>query len=83
MRAASYKIDSKPRVQNAHNRHRRHFNPGLTPAVRPGISCNLPAPGWLASRLPKDAGMFEQTFKNIDDILHKDAGCASELDYTE
>lgn len=27
--------------------------------------------------------MFEQTFKNIDDILHKDAGCSSELDYTE
>lgn len=27
--------------------------------------------------------MFEQTFKNIDDILHKDAGCGSELDYLE
>jgi type I restriction enzyme M protein len=27
--------------------------------------------------------VFEQTFKNIDDILHKDAGCTSELDYTE
>lgn len=27
--------------------------------------------------------MFEQTFRNIDDILHKDAGCSSELDYTE
>jgi len=27
--------------------------------------------------------MFEQTFKNIDDVLHKDAGCSSELDYTE
>ena len=27
--------------------------------------------------------MFEQTFKNIDDILHKDAGCSSELDYVE
>lgn len=27
--------------------------------------------------------MFEQTFKNIDDIFHKDAGCSSELDYTE
>ncbi len=27
--------------------------------------------------------MFEQVFKNIDDILHKDAGCTSELDYTE
>jgi type I restriction enzyme M protein len=27
--------------------------------------------------------LFEQTFKNIDDILHKDAGCSSELDYVE
>ena len=27
--------------------------------------------------------MFEQNFKNIDDILHKDAGCGSELDYVE
>ncbi len=27
--------------------------------------------------------MFEQTFKNIDNILHKDAGCSSELDYVE
>ena len=27
--------------------------------------------------------MFKQTFKNIDDILHKDAGCGSELDYVE
>ncbi|MEY4141471.1 MAG: hypothetical protein RL110_842 [Bacteroidota bacterium] len=26
---------------------------------------------------------FEQTFKNIDDILHKDSGCGSELDYVE
>jgi type I restriction enzyme M protein len=29
------------------------------------------------------AKMFEQTFKNIDDILRKDAGCSSELDYVE
>ena len=27
--------------------------------------------------------MFENVFKNIDDILHKDAGCGSELDYVE
>ena len=26
---------------------------------------------------------FEQTFKNLDDVLRKEAGCASELDYTE
>ncbi len=27
--------------------------------------------------------MFEQAFKSIDDVLWKDAGCTSELDYTE
>ena len=27
--------------------------------------------------------LFEQTFKNIDDFLRKDAGCSSELDYVE
>jgi len=27
--------------------------------------------------------MFEQTFKNIDDKLWKDAGCSSELDHVE
>jgi type I restriction enzyme M protein len=27
--------------------------------------------------------MFEQIFKRIDDILRKDAGCSSELDYVE
>lgn len=27
--------------------------------------------------------MFEQAFKNIDDILWKEDGCTTELDYTE
>ncbi len=27
--------------------------------------------------------MFEQTFKNIDDILHKDAGCERPVDYVK
>lgn len=27
--------------------------------------------------------MFEQTFKNLDDVLWKESGCSSELDYTE
>ncbi len=27
--------------------------------------------------------MFEQTFKNIDDVLWNEAGCTTELDYTE
>jgi type I restriction enzyme M protein len=31
----------------------------------------------------KATGMFEQAFKNIDDVLRKEAGCTTELDYTE
>ena len=27
--------------------------------------------------------MFETTFKNLDDTLRKDAGCATEMDYIE
>ena len=27
--------------------------------------------------------MFQQVFKNIDDVLRKEAGCTTELDYTE
>ena len=27
--------------------------------------------------------MFEQAFKSIDDVLRKEAGCTTELDYTE
>lgn len=27
--------------------------------------------------------MFERAFKDIDDVLRKEAGCTTELDYTE
>jgi len=27
--------------------------------------------------------MFEQVFRNIDDVLRKEDGCTTELDYTE
>jgi type I restriction enzyme M protein len=37
----------------------------------------------LASAGEAKTTMFEQAFKNIDDILRKEAGCSSELDYTE
>ena len=30
----------------------------------------------------KNSG-FEQTFRNLDDVLWKEAGCTTELDYTE
>ena len=31
----------------------------------------------------KVSSVFEQAFKNIDDVLWKEAGCTTELDYTE
>src|SRR5213078_2297869 len=31
----------------------------------------------------KGRRLFEQAFRNIDDILRKEAGCTTELDYTE
>ena len=36
-----------------------------------------------AARSTTGRTRFEQAFKNIDDILWKEAGCSSELDYTE
>lgn len=37
-------------------------------------------PGWLVHFMANRV-MFENTFKNIDDILYKDAGADSEMDY--
>ena len=34
-------------------------------------------------RVSQKNRMFEQAFKNIDDVLWKEAGCTTELDYTE
>ena len=31
----------------------------------------------------QEAPVFQQVFKAVDDLLRKDAGCTSELDYTE
>jgi len=36
-----------------------------------------------SSSTPAAGCGYQQVFKNVDDILHKDAGCTSELDYTE
>jgi type I restriction enzyme M protein len=36
-----------------------------------------------AASTPGDHVVFEQAFKNIDDVLRKEAGCTTELDYTE
>ncbi len=36
-----------------------------------------------AAPAPAAGSGYQQVFKNVDDILHKDSGCTSELDYTE
>lgn len=43
----------------------------------------MPVGSTFLSPLHRDYRVFEQTFKNIDDVLRKEAGCSSELDYTE
>ena len=37
----------------------------------------------LAASNGGQSAAFEQAFKNIDDVLWKEAGCTTELDYTE
>ncbi len=37
----------------------------------------------MKERLIKNLDMFEQSFKSIDNILHTDSGCGTELDYVE
>jgi type I restriction enzyme M protein len=55
-----------------------------TQPINPGFSVNSsPSAAKKIVNKAKPNAMFEQTFKNIDDIFHKDAGCSSELDYTE
>jgi type I restriction enzyme M protein len=59
------------------------------------ISKAVPNPPWAGRKhssesrsedvaVTNDIGrLFQQAFKNIDDVLWKEAGCSSELDYTE
>ena len=42
-----------------------------------------PPPPKIKPESKKGGSAFEQAFRNIDDVLWKDAGCTSELDYTE
>ena len=51
------------------------------PSAKPAAPAKAPAA--KVARTAATGSAFEQVFKNIDDILHKDAGCTSELDYTE
>jgi len=37
----------------------------------------------LETKRPINGSSFEQTFKNLDNVLWKEAGCTTELDYTE
>ena len=57
----------------------------LATASDPAVRLGVKPIGRVKSQFAQSSGVsvFEQAFKNIDDILHKDAGCTSELDYTE
>lgn len=60
---------------------------GLVQKMRKRLHSSAPA-RYAPGRLAVLSGrifpfMFEQAFKNIDDVLRKEAGCTTELDYTE
>ena len=53
--------------------------PGLEPEPPAAPAPPRPEP----RRNGNGGGSFEQIFRNIDDVLWKEAGCTTELDYTE
>ena len=55
----------------------------VPPILIPQAQKSPPAPAPTRSSGRNGGSMFEQTFKNIDDVLWKEAGCTTELDYTE
>jgi hypothetical protein len=62
--------------------------PGRSPRVPANGQQTLgaePANGQAPNGKPAktNGSTFEQAFKNIDDVLRKEAGCTTELDYTE
>jgi type I restriction enzyme M protein len=70
--------------------------PAAPPSPAPArvVPPRSPAPTPLTLRIPTDSPIkkssqgnrlpvFERAFKNIDDVLRKEAGCTTELDYTE
>lgn len=54
----------------------------LNGAVRAMAITKKPATKGAAKGKP-EAPIFQQVFRAVDDLLRKDAGCTSELDYTE
>jgi type I restriction enzyme M protein len=55
----------------------------ISPVLVPQEQKAPPAPVAARNSGRNGESMFEQTFKNIDDVLWKEAGCTTELDYTE
>ena len=60
------------------------------PAAAPVLAAPKPAPSPAVApprteprRNGNGGSRFEQVFRNIDDVLWKEAGCTTELDYTE
>ena len=76
-------------VSNASNVARRARSSGRAPTEavpngRNGSAGTPPvAPTSGVGTKPDRRPHFEQAFKNIDDVLRKEAGCTTELDYTE
>lgn len=56
--------------------------PGSPPRL-PGPRAPEGARDAAPTASPPPPPVFEQVFRNIDDVLRKEAGCTTELDYTE
>jgi type I restriction enzyme M protein len=71
-------IQSKKRAKKNKNRAEQTWGESkrATDVVRTNASRNGNATSSASSN-------FEQAFRNIDDVLRKEAGCTTELDYTE
>ena len=79
----SYRLSPKTYLSNDFHNYANSSRQSLRTAVclcLCGCASLLPC---VSAKKKEKIALFEQTFRNIDDILHKDAGCGTELDYVE
>jgi len=76
--------DESPRIRQG-SEQRAYFQKKMPTSVARGgrgLDAGFPCSSFAAG-FARHHSMFEPACKNIDDVLSKDAGCTSELDYTE
>ena len=55
----------------------------MTPKDTSEMAVKKAAKSRVGKAAKPEAPVFQQVFRAVDDLLRKDAGCTSELDYTE